>query len=306
MGHDLHKQTPFYRPRNPSASPFFRIVQQYFDDFEKVYPERYEKKYGFWRKVIRSSIDKFLKCGDLKEGFARVKCKNCGEEFFVGFSCRQRSCCPSCDQKRSLLLAHRLKEEVFTNVPHRQWVFTIPKRLRVYFRFDRSLLGKLCRVAWETVRDVYALEVDGDSGIPAMVGAVQTFGDLVHWHSHVHAIVAEGVFTPSGHFVHIPDIWLHRAIELWREKVFSLLLDVGRIDQDIVANMRGWRHSGFSVDISVRIEAADHSGMQRLVEYISRCPFSLARMISVTKDDKILYRAGKADCIPFPVTAGGR
>ena len=34
----------------PAASPFFRIVQHYFDDFERVYPERYEKKYGFWRK----------------------------------------------------------------------------------------------------------------------------------------------------------------------------------------------------------------------------------------------------------------
>jgi hypothetical protein len=279
MGHDLHKKMPFYRPRNPSASPFFRIVQQYFDDFEKVYPERYEKKYGFWRNVIRSSIDKFLKCGDLKEGFARVKCRECGEEFFVAFSCRQRCCCPSCDQKRSLLLAHRLKEEVLANVPHRQWVFTIPKRLRVFFRFDRNLLGKLCRAAWETVREVYALEVDGDVGIPAMIGTVQTFGDLVHWHSHVHAVVAEGVFTPSGHFVRIPDIWLHRAIEIWQEEVFALLLDIGKIDPDVVSNMRGWRHSGFSVDISVRIEATDHAGMQRLVEYISRCPFSLSRMV---------------------------
>jgi hypothetical protein len=105
-----------------------------------------------------------------------------------------------------------------------------------------------------------------------MIGAVQTFGDLVHFHSHVHTIVPEGVFTQSGHFVHIPDIWLHRAIEIWQEKVLSLLLDVGRIDQGIVANMRDWKHSGFSVDISVRIEADDHSGMQRLVEYISRCP----------------------------------
>jgi hypothetical protein len=87
MGHDFHKQTPIYRPRNPAASPFFRIVQQYFDEFERVYPEKYEKKYGFWRKVIRSSIDKFLKCGDLKEGFARVKCKECGEEFFVALEC---------------------------------------------------------------------------------------------------------------------------------------------------------------------------------------------------------------------------
>ena len=302
MGHDLHRQSSFYKPRNPEASPFFRIVRERFDDFEKIYPERYEKKYGFWRKVIRSSIDKFLKCGDLKEGFARVKCKDCGEEFFVAFSCRQRCCCPSCDQKRSLLLAHRLKDEVLAHVPHRQWVFTIPKRLRVYFRFDRSLLGKLCRAAWETVRDVYALEVDGDIGVPAIVGAVQTFGDLVHWHSHVHTIVAEGVFTPSGHFVHIPNVWLHRAIEIWQEKVFSLLLDVGKIDPDVVANMRDWKHSGFSVDMSVRIEAADHSGMQRLVEYISRCPFSLARMVNITNDGKILYRAGKAECIPFPKT----
>ena len=42
--------------------------------------------------------------------------------------------------------------------------------------------------------------------------------------------------------------------------------------------------------------------MQRLVEYISRCPFSLARMVSLTDDDKILYRASHANCIPFPVS----
>jgi len=98
-------------------------------------------------------------------------------------------------------------------VPHLQWVFTIPKRLRPYFRYDRGLLGKLCRAAYETVVAVYRLELDGDSGVPAMVGAVQTFGDLVHWHPHIHAIVAEGVFTEGGRFVHIPDIWRHRAAD---------------------------------------------------------------------------------------------
>jgi hypothetical protein len=39
-----------------------------------------------------------------------------------------------------------------------------------------------------------------------MVGAAQTFGDLANWHSHIHAIVAYGVFTEKGNFVHIPDI----------------------------------------------------------------------------------------------------
>jgi hypothetical protein len=36
-------------------------------------------------------------------------------------------------------------------VPHRQVVFTIPKRLRIYFRFDRRLLGDPCRAAARTV-----------------------------------------------------------------------------------------------------------------------------------------------------------
>ena len=292
----------FYRPRDHAASPFFKIVRERFDEFERVYPERFQQRYGYWRPVIRSSIDKFIKCGDLKEGFARVKCKDCGEEFFVAFSCRQRSCCPSCDQKRALLLAYRLKDEVLADVPHLQWVFTIPKRLRVYFRYDRSLLGKLCRAAYDTVCAVYGLEIDGDCGVPAMVGAVQTFGDLIHWHSHIHAIVPEGVFTDTGHFVHIPDIWKHRAAEIWQEKVFDLLLDACKIDLETAANMRGWRHSGFNVDQSVRIEARDYAGMQRLVEYISRCPFSIARMVALNADGRTVYRASKGKCFPFPRT----
>lgn len=291
-----------YRPRDHEASPFFKVVRDHFDEFERVYPEKYQERYGYWRPVIRSSIDKFLKCGDLKEGFARVRCPDCKEEFFVAYSCRQRSCCPSCDQKRALLLAHRLKEEVLAAVPHRQWVFTIPKRLRVYFRYDRHLLGKLCHAAWETVRDVYAQEVDSDGGVPAMIGAVQSFGSLANWNVHIHAICPEGVFTESGHFVHIPDIWKHKAEEFWREHVFCLLLDAFKIDDKTVGNMRGWKHSGFSVDTSVRIDKGDHTGMQRLTEYIARCPFSLRQMVSNTADGRIVYRTTHPNCLPFPLS----
>jgi len=31
-------------------------VRDYFDEFERVYPERYQKVYGYWRPVVRSSI----------------------------------------------------------------------------------------------------------------------------------------------------------------------------------------------------------------------------------------------------------
>ena len=146
-----------------------------------------------------------------------------------------------------------------------------------------------------------------------MIGVVQTFGDLSHWHPHVHTITAEGIFTESGHtstgsvhrFVHIPEIWKQSAEKLWQERVLALLLDEHKISEETVMNMRSWKHSGFSVDNSVRINAGDKAGIQRLTEYITRCPFSLARMVSETKDGKVVYRASHANCIPFPISDDG-
>jgi hypothetical protein len=60
-------------------------------------------------------------------------------------------------------------------------VFTIPKRFRLYFRYDRKLPGDLCQVAWRTVRTVYRAVSGRPDGVPAMVGAIQSFGDLIHW-----------------------------------------------------------------------------------------------------------------------------
>jgi len=53
-----------------------------------------------------------------------------------------------------------------------------------------------------------------------MVATSQTFGDLVHFHPHVHSVVPEGIFTENGHFVHIPDIWKHKAEKIFAERVF--------------------------------------------------------------------------------------
>ncbi len=33
-----------------------------------------------------------------------------------------------------------------------------------------------------------------------------------------------------------------------------------------------------------------------------RCPFSLARMVTLTRDGKVLYRAAHPNCLPFPLS----
>ena len=152
---------PLYRPRDPQASALWRVMDRYFPTFQQVYDERYEAKYGFWRPVIDRSVTAFLKCGDLHQGFARVRCPDCQHEMFVAFSCKQRCTCPSCHQKRALLNAIHVAEDV--------------------------------------------------------------------------------------------------------------------------CYMRTWPHSGFSVDQSVFLPAGDLAGIQRLMQYMTRCPFSLSRLIKVTE-----------------------
>jgi ribosomal protein S27E len=120
---------PLYHPRNPRASSLWRLADRHFTAFQQVYDERFQAKYGFWRPIVERSVTAFLKCGDLHEGFARVRCADCEHEMFVAFSCKQRCACPSCHQKRALLTALHVAQDVCAAVPHRQVVFTIPKRL---------------------------------------------------------------------------------------------------------------------------------------------------------------------------------
>jgi ribosomal protein S27E len=134
-----------YKRRTPEKSDLYKIAYHYFEAYEKIYPERYEEEYGYFRKIITSTICKYLDCGIMENGFARVRCPDCGHDFFVAFSCKTRFFCPSCSEKWTLIWGEWVKDNVLKNVPHRQWVFTIPKVLRKLFYKDRLLLGSFTR-----------------------------------------------------------------------------------------------------------------------------------------------------------------
>lgn len=177
-----------YRPRDPRDSDLWRLMDEHFDSFRQVYDECYQAKYGFWRPVVERSVTAFLKCGDLEEGFARVRCPDCKHEMFVAFSCKQRCTCPSCHQKRTLLTAMHVTEEVCCAVAHRQVVLTIPKRLRLHMRFDRKLLGKLSGCAWTCLKAEAVRLLGRHDVVPGMIAAIQTHGELLHWHPHIHVL----------------------------------------------------------------------------------------------------------------------
>jgi hypothetical protein len=89
-------------------------------------------------------------------------------------------------------------------------------------------------------------------------------------------------------------------LKLWEQKIFTLLIEKGKITAEVVESMKAWKHSGFSADQSVRLEAGDKEGIARLVEYILRCPFSQARIIEVTPEGKVIYKATRDHCYRYP------
>ncbi len=143
-----------------------------------------------------------------------------------------------------------------------------------------------------------------DDVLPGMVTAIQTHGALLHWHPHIHALVTCGGFTADGEFLELPEFDKERLHDAWREAVFALYLAEGKIEPEVVENMRTWPHSGFHVDQSVLLKAGDRAGIERLMQYMTRCPFSLSRLVKVTKTGEVVYRAEKDDCRAYPDPQG--
>ena len=295
---------PLYQPRDPEASDLWQLLDQHFDSFRQVYDQRYQAKYGYWRPIVEQSVAAFLKCGDLQEGFARVRCPDCKHEMFVAFSCKQRCTCPSCHQKRTLLTSLHVANEVCSPVAHRQVVLTIPKRLRVHPRFDRQLLGKLSSCAWTCLKAEAQRLLRREDVVPGMIAAIQTHGELLHWHPHIHVLLTCGAFTPQGDFLEFSELDMERLLVAWEEAVFELYLAEEKIEPEVVENMRTWEHSGFSVDQSVFLPAGDQAGIERLIQYMTRCPFSLSRLVKVSDTGQVVYQAEKQACRAFPDPKG--
>jgi len=118
---------------------------------------------------------------------ARVRCEECGHDFFVAYSCRCRVVCPSCSTKRSILL---------------HITFTIPKILRAYFRRNRKLLKFLAQSANYSIERYFteALGIDGGytGGIYCIHFSLRSMqalpqGSLFNVHPHTHALVPAGI-----------------------------------------------------------------------------------------------------------------
>jgi hypothetical protein len=77
---------------------------------------------------------------------------DCRFEYFRPFPRKSFYFCPSCSQKRTLLFSEYLKNNLLLSLPHRQFIFTVPRILRLYFRHDRRLFIEVSRVIFVIIQ----------------------------------------------------------------------------------------------------------------------------------------------------------
>jgi hypothetical protein len=191
-----------YVPRSPTTSVLYGVVRGHLPALVAAVDAETDGS-GLPGFVV-NEFRKFLRCGVLTHGFARVRCGDCAYERLIPFSCKARAVCTSCGGRRMMERASHLVDHVLpADVPVRQWVLSVPHRLRYRLAYDHRLCRTVLQIFVCALRSAYRRQGRRQGlggGETGMVTSIQRFGGAVNAHLHFHTIVLDGLFVrePDG------------------------------------------------------------------------------------------------------------
>jgi hypothetical protein len=111
-------------------------------------------------------------------------------------------------------------------------------------RRQRRLLPELPLCAWKALSS-FLREDTGGNALPAAIVSIQTAGEFLNWHPHLHVLAPAGAFRADCGFVHSPLFDPAVLRDLFQANVLAILLKERMISSELVERMKDWRHSGF-------------------------------------------------------------
>jgi len=129
---------------------------------------------------------------------------------------------------------------------------------------------------------------------------IHRFGALLNAHLHFHCVVVDGMFDADagGNAAFYPatelDVLDSAIVQASvRQRLLRVLERRGLLEPEDAQAMAAWEHGGgFSVDASVRIEADDRAGLERLLRYCARPAFALERLREIDPEH-LVYESAK-------------
>jgi hypothetical protein len=180
-------------PATPEHTVLHQVVAEHLEAFLGAAAEAGDG--AGLPQFVEREFREFLTCGVVEHGVARFRCESCAREHLVPFSCKGRGWCPSCGGRRMTERAAHLVDAVLPWVPVRQWVLTVPYRLRYQMAWHHGLSRAVLRVYTRVLLDVYARGVPG--GRTGSVTAMQRAGSGLNVNLRFHTLVLDGVFTEA-------------------------------------------------------------------------------------------------------------
>ena len=317
-------QPKLYNPRHPERTLLYQTVAEHYATWLKLASAGQFDGQGDYRTpkpYVRQAFAKYLECGIFAHGFARARCADCAHDYFVAFSCKGRGVCPSCNTRRMVEAAAHLTDHVLPRLPVRQWVLSVPKRLRYFMQRDGAVLNMVLRIFLRVIAQSLQAHSPGAAHVnkaAVHIGAVafiHRFGSSLNEHVHFHVCVVDGVFEQLAGgadddtddqsslrkvIFHpasaIDEVIVAQVQTTLRRRILRAFVGKGLLESFEAKEMLAYKHSGFSVDTSVRIEAHDRAGLERLLRYCARPPFAMERLRKAGND--LVYRCAKQHSEP--------
>jgi hypothetical protein len=308
-----------YRRREPEHTLLHEVVRDGLEPFLAA-----ARQHGSGKGLpahVEGALRGHLDCGVLAKGFARVRCPDCGFERLVAFSCKARIC-PSCATRRMEDAADHLVRGVLPPVPMRQWVLTLPRKLRFQAARDNRVASRLLDLFTRTVFNWQrrsARRTGADDPRTGGVTFVQRFGGALNLNVHFHTLIPDGAFVVEdgarARFVPLPppgdeDVEriltqvirrMHKEYPAFEEQDAAdpddpyASLQAAEVDRRLFypepfkRSRRSAHLDGFSLHAGVRVHEHDRQGLERLCRYAARPPLALHRL-SKGPDGRLVYR----------------
>ena len=118
--------------------------------------------------------------------------------------------------------AAHLVDHVFPPLPVRQWVLSVPKRLRFFLEREPKAVSAVLHILLRVIEARLRQRIPGATA-RAHLGAVSfvhRFGSSLNRHTHYHCCVLDGLFEPLDEgqvrFLHAPALTTSRCAAVCR------------------------------------------------------------------------------------------
>ncbi len=192
-----HTQARLYCSHEPEKHPLYQVLAQHLETFLQLSRTAEQQLPVHFEEELRA----YLKCGILAYGFVRLRCEDCGESRAIAFSCKRRGWCPRCMGRRMVDTAARLVDEVLPEVPVRQFVLSLPFKIRYRLAYDGKLICALLAVFLRAVNAWCRRQARAQGYSGARCGSVtfvQRFGRSINLNPHFHVLFLDGVYVPAA------------------------------------------------------------------------------------------------------------